>query len=291
MFVVAPFVAERSSVPPFIVSVPSGDNSNADALTDEPATPMVRFSAETVPVVETAASTRSVTSATGVSFLTAMLRAPAKVLSSEKTAVASSPETLTVPVELSARESRFCVISAPLRVSVPPLSVVVAEPSAVSEFAVRFAAPSASPMLSCAFAPSETVPEPRSIIEPFFRSMTPFSFAVRLSSFVVSVVPVLTVSVPEEEIVPEALLLSSFVPSTLSSVKSLTLTVPPAMTREFTPEASAASSVTVAPVLAVSVSTVAFPLTVSVPFSAVIAERLASPSMTSAAPFATSILP
>ena len=216
---------------------------------------------------------------------------PSKVLFSEKTAVAPSPETLTVPVELSARESSFCVIPAPLRVSVPPLSVVVAVSAAVSEAAVRFAVPSASPMFSCAFAPSETAPEPRSIFEPFFRSMTPFSFAVRLSSSVVSVVPVLTVSVPEEEIVPEALLLSSFVPSTLSSVKLLTLTVPPAMTREFTPEASSASSVTVAPVLAVSVSTVAFPLTVSVPFSAVIAERLASPLMTSAAPSATSILP
>ena len=57
MSVVAPFVAERSSVPPSIFSVPSGDNSNADALTDEPASPMVRFSAATVPVVETAAST------------------------------------------------------------------------------------------------------------------------------------------------------------------------------------------------------------------------------------------
>ena len=43
MSVVASFVAERSSVPPFIVSVPSGDNSNADALTDVPASPMVRF--------------------------------------------------------------------------------------------------------------------------------------------------------------------------------------------------------------------------------------------------------
>ena len=215
---------------------------------------------------------------------------PSKVLSAEKTAVAPSPETLTVPVEVSARESRFCVMPAPLRVSVPPLSVVVAVSFAVSEAAVRSAAPP-TPMFSCAFSPSETIPEPRSISEPFFRSMTPFSFAVRLSSSVVSVVPVLTVSVPEEEIVPEALLLSSFVPSTLSSVKSLTLTVPPAMTREFTPEASAASSVTIASVLAVSVSTVAFPLTVSVPFSAVIAERLASPLMTSAAPSATSILP
>ena len=102
---------------------------------------------------------------------------------------------------------------------------------------------------------------------------------------------ILREGVPEEEIVPEALLFSSFVPSTLSSVKLLTLTVPPAMTREFTPEASAASSVTIAPVLAVSVSTVAVPLTVSVLSSAVIAERLASPLMTSAAPSATSILP
>ena len=57
MFVVAPFVAERSSVPPFIVSVPSGDSSNAAALTDVRASPMVRFLAVTVPVVETTAST------------------------------------------------------------------------------------------------------------------------------------------------------------------------------------------------------------------------------------------
>ena len=57
MSVVSPLVAERSSVPPFIVSVPSGDNSNAAALTDVPSSPMVRFLAVTVPVVETTAST------------------------------------------------------------------------------------------------------------------------------------------------------------------------------------------------------------------------------------------